>query len=74
MLFNINESVTHIVPVSIDGKNSGAGGVIGTYDKAIYDASKNNVWKGPARSKLASWTNAFNVTLPPWSMVVVQTK
>ena len=45
-----------------------------TYDKALYDKSKNNVWASPVRTKLSAWSKGFSVTLPPWSMVVVQTE
>ncbi len=73
MLFNLNKNSSASVPVQIDGKSSGSGGTIVTYDKALYDASKKNVWKGPATSTLPAWTGSFMVTLPPWSMVVVRT-
>lgn len=73
MLFNLNKTVSASVPVQIDGKSSGSGGPIVTYDKMLYDASKNNVWKGPVTSTLSPWNGSFTVTLPPWSMVVVQT-
>jgi hypothetical protein len=73
MLFNLDKKTPVDVPVQIDGKPSGSGGTMVTYDKSIYDKSKNNVWKGPATSTLSAWTGGFTVTLPPWSMVVVQT-
>ncbi len=74
MLFNLNKWTSQIVPVTIEGKTSGSGGPMMTYDKALYDASKKNKWKGPSSSTLSSWRNSFKVTLPPWSMVVVRTK
>jgi hypothetical protein len=73
MVFNLNKTSTEFVPVTIAGKSSGSGGPIWTYDKTIYDASKKNVWNGPATSTLSSWQNSFTLTLPPWSMTVVQT-
>ena len=73
MLFNIDENNSVTVPVKISGKSSGTGGTIWTYDKSIYDLSKNRVWNGPTTAKLAAWSGSFDVTLPPWSMVVVQT-
>jgi hypothetical protein len=73
MLFNLSKTATTSVPVQIDGKTSGSGGPIVTYDKALYDASKKNVWKGPTTSTLSAWNGGFSVTLPPWSMVVVRT-
>lgn len=73
MLFNLSKTATANVPVSIDGKTSGSGGPVVVYDKKLYDASKNDAWKGPATSTLSSWSGSFTVTLPPWSMVVVRT-
>ena len=74
MLFNLDENAAVTVPVRITGKTSGSGGTTWTYDKSIYDRTKQNAWKGPAVAKLASWRGRFNVVLPPWSMVVVQTR
>jgi hypothetical protein len=73
MLFNLSQTSPQIVPVMIDGKTSGSGGPVWWYDKAHYDASKNNVWKGPSRRPLSRWQNSFTMRLPPWSMTVVQT-
>jgi hypothetical protein len=74
MLFNVDKNNAVTVPVTIAKKASGAGGFVWTYDKSIYDLSKNNVWAAPKRTKLQPWSGGFSVTLPPWSMVVVQTK
>jgi hypothetical protein len=74
MLFNLSKMAAVNAPVSVDGKSSGSGGTIVTYDKAIYDASKNNVWNGPTSATLPAWHASFTVNLPPWSIVVVQTK
>ncbi|MBV9699711.1 MAG: hypothetical protein JO078_06270 [Candidatus Eremiobacteraeota bacterium] len=73
MLFNLNETATENVPVTITGKTSGTGGPMWWYDKKRYDWSKRDKWKGPLSSTLASWQNSFTVVMPPWSMVVVQT-
>jgi hypothetical protein len=73
MLFNLSQTAAQNVPVTIDGKVSGSGGPVWGYDKARYDASKNNVWKGPSSSTLSSWQNTFTMRLKPWSMTVVQT-
>jgi hypothetical protein len=42
-----------------------------TYDKRIYDASKNNRWLGPTTKSLGTVGSSFAVTLPPWSMSAV---
>jgi len=73
MLFNLNQTSSENVPVTIDGKTSGSGGPVWSYDKARYDKSKKNKWVGPRSSSLSSWQNSFTVNLPPWSMKVVQT-
>jgi hypothetical protein len=73
MLFNLNQATSANVPVTIAGKSSGSGGTLWTYDKDLYDASKNNVWLAPTSAGLPPWTGNFTVALPPWSMVVVQT-
>jgi hypothetical protein len=73
MLFNLNETTAESVPVTINGKTSGSGGPMWTYDKARYNKSKNNKWQGPKSSTLPGWQNSFNVNLHPWSMTVIQT-
>lgn len=72
MLFNLSQTSAITVPVGIAGK-SGTGATVWTYDKAIYDLTKNGKWNGPATSKLGAWNGSFDVKLPPWSIVVVQT-
>jgi hypothetical protein len=74
MLFNLDKGSSIQVPVSIAGVNSGAGGTTVLYDKALYDASKNNVWKKPVTKALPAWNGSFTVTLPAWSMMAVRTK
>lgn len=73
MLFNLNETTAQDVAVTIAGKSSGSGGAVVTYDKAMYDQSAQNVWAHPSVTSLGSWSNSMDITLPPWSMVVVQT-
>jgi hypothetical protein len=72
MLFNLNKTSSHSVPVRIDRKLSGSGGTVWWYDKERYDASKRNVWIGPAYRSLSRWHDRFTMQLPPWSMTVVQ--
>jgi hypothetical protein len=74
MLFNLSETATQDVPVSIDGVSGGSGGKITTYDKAIYDKTRNDKWAGPTTTKLQAWSGSFTVTMPPWSMAVVETQ
>lgn len=74
MLFNLDETNAVTVPVKIIGQTSGTGGRTWTYDKSMYDLTKDNVWKGPHSGRLAAWKGQFTIALPPWSMVVVRTK
>ncbi len=74
MLFNLNETTAQNVAVTIAGKSSGNGGTVVTYDKSIYDQSAQNIWNSPSVTSLGSWSNSIDLTLPPWSMVVVQTQ
>ncbi|MGA8534409.1 MAG: hypothetical protein WB615_09915 [Candidatus Tumulicola sp.] len=73
MLFNLNKSTAVNVPITIDGKSSGSGGTVYTYDKTLYDASKHGAWKGPTSATLPPWNGSFTLQLPPWSIVVAQT-
>jgi hypothetical protein len=42
------------------------------YGKAQYDQSQTGVWVGPVSAPLGTVNNPFSVTLPPWSMTIVQ--
>lgn len=74
MLFNLDENYAQDATVSILGKSSSPGGTTYTYDKALYDQTKNNIWKPPVSASLPAWSGNFTLTLPAWSMVVVQTQ
>lgn len=74
MLFNLSETAAIDTSVKIAGKSAGSGGRIFIYDKALYDASKHDRWKGPETAKLGAWSASFTLHLPPWSIVVAQTK
>jgi hypothetical protein len=73
MLFNLSQTSSQNVPVTIDGKTSGSGRLVWRYGKPRYDASKNNVWMGPSYSTLSGWQNSFTLELTPWSITVLQT-
>jgi len=74
MLFNLNQTTTEDVAVTIDGKTGGAGGTITSYDKDLYDESQYDDWVGPTTVQLGSWYGGFTISMPPWSMAVVQTQ
>jgi hypothetical protein len=74
LLFNLDAGASVKVPVTISGVSSGSGGSTIVYDKMLYDASKNNVWKSPATASLPDWKGSFTITLPAWSMMAVRTR
>jgi hypothetical protein len=72
LLVNRNENESATVPVTIEGRSSGSGGTIVTYDKELYDASRGGQWLGPTVRSLPAWQGGITVNLPPWSIVAVQ--
>jgi hypothetical protein len=72
VLFNVNETASLPVSVTITGVASAKSVKVDTYDKAIYDQSQNNVWAPPVESKLGAQSLPLSLTLAPWSMNVVQ--
>lgn len=73
VLFNTDENGKLDVSIGISGLAS-ASAVTTTYDRAIYDKSQNNVWAGPDKKSLGAQAMPLKLTLPPWSMTVVQLK
>jgi hypothetical protein len=74
LLVNTNENASVTIPVTIEGRSSGPGGTVVTYDKTLYDASRNGEWLGPTVTSLPAWQGGFTVSLPAWSIVAVQIK
>ena len=75
MLFNLDQTTS--VTLTVQMSNATASQFTATsytYGKTQYDDSKNNVWTGPVTAALGTTTTSPTVTLPPWSMVVVQLK
>jgi hypothetical protein len=72
LLVNIDENnpVTTMVGIANDTRTFQATMLL--YGKAQYDESQTNIWVGPVSSSLGTVTNPFSVTLPPWSMTIVQ--
>jgi len=75
MLFNLdqNNATTQTVGVKNTSRTSFTATTT-TYGKAQYDQSQNGVWAGPVSASLGTVNNPFSITLPPWSMTVVQLK
>jgi hypothetical protein len=74
VLFNTDETKKLDVSIGIAGVASSSDVTTTTYDRAIYDKSQNNVWAGPEKKSLGAQVMPLKLTLPPWSMTVVQVK
>jgi len=72
LLFNTNQTATLNVTVAITGESSASAVTINTYDRAIYDKSKNNVWATATEKNLGAQSLPMTLTLQPWSMNVVR--
>jgi hypothetical protein len=73
MLFNLdqNNSTTQTIGVRSTPTTSFTATTT-TYGKAQYDKSQAGVWSGPVTASLGTVSNPMTITLPPWSMTVVQ--
>jgi hypothetical protein len=82
VLFNLNETTSEPVTVTLSGQTSATTATVITYDKAIYDLSGSptgtfpdpngtNTWDGPITTPISSPTLPLTLTLAPWSMNVV---
>ncbi|HTA39064.1 MAG TPA: hypothetical protein VK760_08315 [Candidatus Acidoferrales bacterium] len=73
MLFNLSESATQTAHVSLQraGKKRWHATQY-TYGKAEYDLTRHKVYKGAVASALGTVGPAFDATLPPWSMSVIE--
>jgi hypothetical protein len=71
VLFNDNQTTSEPVTVTITGKTSASSVNVTTYDKALYDQSKNDTWAAPTTTSLGSQSLPLSLTLTPWSMNVV---
>lgn len=75
MLFNLDQTnpVTFNVQMNNTTRTAFTATTV-TYGKTQYDTSSTNVWTAPVTASLGATTATPSVTLPPWSMVVVQLK
>lgn len=74
VVFNLNETTSEPVTITLSGQTSSTDVTIETYSKAIYDQSQNNVWAAPTNADLGAKTFPLQLTLDPWSMNVVIVK
>jgi hypothetical protein len=73
MLFNLDPSastsvsaqVAHATRTTFTGKAT-------VYGKAQYDTSQNDVWTAPVTTSLGSVGASLDVSLPPWSMTLLE--
>jgi predicted heme/steroid binding protein len=71
VLFNLNETTSETVQVTVTGRNSSTDVKEYTYDKSIYDLSQQDVWNAPTAADLGAQNLPLTLTLTPWSMNVV---
>jgi len=73
VLFNLNETDSEIVTITVNGESNSPGVTEITYDKAIYDQTNNTtpVWAPPTTTPMGSQSLPLTLTLAPWSMNVV---
>jgi hypothetical protein len=71
VLFNLNQTGTEAVEVTLSAQSSSSDVQVITYSKAVYDDSKNNKWDPPTTTDMGSQSLPLKLTLDPWSMNVV---
>ncbi len=74
MLFNLNESSSMQVTIGVTGVGQSSGVTVSYYDRATYDLSRRNLWRGVTTNSLGARSLPLTLTLTPWSMTVVQLK
>lgn len=76
MLFNLNQTTSETVSVSVGSVSTSTDVQVITYDKAIYDQTDNTtpVWAAPTTTDMGAQTLPLTLTLQPWSMNVVIVK
>lgn len=73
MLVNVSETAAQTASLGVDhAAPTGFSATASVYDKAIYDRSKNGIWDGATTTRLGHVGNPFVLTLPPWSVTVVE--
>jgi hypothetical protein len=72
VLFNLDAEAALDVRIAVGGMRTASAVNVETYDKAIYDQSRNDIWQGPTAAALGEQALPLILTLPPWSMTVVR--
>lgn len=73
VLFNLNQSTSEPVTLTLSSQNASTGVTVITYDKAIYDQTNDAtpVWAPPTTTNMGAQSLPLTLTLTPWSMNVV---
>jgi alpha-L-arabinofuranosidase len=73
VLFNVNETTSQTLTVTVDGETTSPGVTVITYDKSIYDQTESAtpVWANPTTTNMGTQPIPLTLTLAPWSMNVV---
>jgi len=73
VLFNLNETASETVAVTLSGQTTASTVTVESYDKSLYDQTNaaTPVWAPPTTSTINSPTLPLTLTLTPWSMNVV---
>ncbi|HVC47981.1 MAG TPA: hypothetical protein VND90_12095 [Terracidiphilus sp.] len=70
-LFNLNQTASKPITITLSSQSASTDVTVETYDKSMYDQSKNGVWAAPTNTDLGAQTLPLSLTLTPWSMNVV---
>jgi hypothetical protein len=82
VLFNLNETTSEPVTVTLSGQSTATSVTVETYNKALYDLSGSptgffpdpagtSTWAPPTTTTLGAQSLPLTLTLTPWSMNVV---
>ncbi len=71
VLFNVSQTASAQVTVSLSAQSTSSDVSVETYSKAIYDQSQNNVWADPTTTDMGAQNLPLALSLAPWSMNVV---
>lgn len=71
VLFNVNQTNSESVSITVNGEAASPGVTVITYSKSIYDGTQNQNWNPPTTTPMGSQSLPLSLTLAPWSMNVV---
>ena len=76
VLFNLNQTMSEPVTVTLSNQSASTDVTVMTYDKALYDQTNSTtpVWAAPTTTDMGAQTLPLTLTLTPWSMNVVTIK